>query len=150
MLQQQFLRTSEWKEKESLEDDTNEDTVEFSFKNTFIFDEELTLPLTGDEIITMPHMAMIVRKINSLLLHYELNIVYQTLFLLKCIVEMIKVLVHMFGKGVIISVEGRDINKYIYISKFIETQKKVMIIFHKINSKYYLSVKNVSVTWIIG
>lgn len=51
---------SEWKEKEDLEDDVNEDTVEFSFKNTFIFDEMMTMPLTGDEIIVMPHLAMIV------------------------------------------------------------------------------------------
>lgn len=51
---------SEWKEKEELEDDVNEDTVEFSFKNTFIFDEMMTMPLTGDEIIVMPHLAMIV------------------------------------------------------------------------------------------
>ncbi|VVC32481.1 CD36 family [Cinara cedri] len=49
----------EWKEKENLEDDVNKDTIEFSFRNTFIFDESLTMPLTGDEIIVMPHVAMI-------------------------------------------------------------------------------------------
>jgi hypothetical protein len=51
---------SEWKFKEDLEDDSKSDTVEFSFKNTFIFDEMMTLPLTGEEIITMPHLAMLV------------------------------------------------------------------------------------------
>lgn len=51
---------SEWKEKENLEDDINKDTIEFNFRNTFIFDEMMTLPLTGDEIIVMPHLAMIV------------------------------------------------------------------------------------------
>lgn len=51
---------SEWKEKENLKDDVKSDTVDFNFKNTFIFDEELTLPLTGEEIIVMPHLAMIV------------------------------------------------------------------------------------------
>lgn len=51
---------SEWKEKENLEDDSDADTVEFSFKNTFIFDEKMTKPLTGKEIITMPHLAMLV------------------------------------------------------------------------------------------
>lgn len=59
-----MLWFSEWKEKENLEDDINKDTIEFSFRNTFIFDETMTLPLTGDEIITMPHMAIIVRKTN--------------------------------------------------------------------------------------
>ncbi|XP_026822399.1 sensory neuron membrane protein 1-like [Rhopalosiphum maidis] len=49
----------EWKEKENLIDDIDEDTVEFSFKNTFVFDEMSTLPLTGDEILVMPHLAMI-------------------------------------------------------------------------------------------
>ncbi|XP_025419540.1 sensory neuron membrane protein 1-like isoform X3 [Sipha flava] len=49
----------EWKFKEDLEDDSKSDTVEFSFKNTFIFDEMMTLPLTGEEIITMPHLAML-------------------------------------------------------------------------------------------
>eukprot|EP00102_Acyrthosiphon_pisum_P006877 XP_003240759.3 PREDICTED: LOW QUALITY PROTEIN: sensory neuron membrane protein 1 [Acyrthosiphon pisum] len=49
----------EWKEKENLIDDIDADTVEFSFKNTFVFDEMSTLPLTGDEIIVMPHLAMI-------------------------------------------------------------------------------------------
>jgi len=55
---------SEWKEKENLEDDIQDDTLGFNFKNTFIFDEMMTLPLTGDEIITMPHLALIVRYIT--------------------------------------------------------------------------------------
>lgn len=54
------MQFSEWKEKENLKDDMATDTVEFNFKNTFIFDEQMTLPLTGDEIITMPHIAMMV------------------------------------------------------------------------------------------
>lgn len=41
------------------------DTVEFSFKNTFIFDEKMTKPLTGKEIIIMPHLAMIVSNYNG-------------------------------------------------------------------------------------
>jgi len=55
-----MLYFSEWKEKENLIDDIEADTVEFSFKTTFVFDEMSTLPLTGDEIIVMPHLAMIV------------------------------------------------------------------------------------------
>lgn len=36
-------------------DDDVEDTLKYHFKNTFIFRPDKTLPLTGDEIITMPH-----------------------------------------------------------------------------------------------
>lgn len=61
---------SEWKEKENLKDDIKEDTLDFNFKNTFVFDEELTLPLTGDEIIIMPHLAMIVRCINNIIKYF--------------------------------------------------------------------------------
>ncbi|XP_050524851.1 sensory neuron membrane protein 1-like [Daktulosphaira vitifoliae] len=49
----------EWKEKENLVDDADDDTVEFSFKNTFIFDREKSKPLNGEEIIIMPHMAIL-------------------------------------------------------------------------------------------
>lgn len=67
---------SEWKEKEDLEDDVNADTVEFSFKNTFIFDEMMTLPLTGNEIITMPHLAIIVSFLQEKILSGEFDLIF--------------------------------------------------------------------------
>lgn len=71
---------SEWKEKENLKDDVNSDTVEFNFKNTFIFDELMTLPLTGDEIITMPHLAMIVCYENIIIIIIFISQVKKLLF----------------------------------------------------------------------
>ncbi|XP_063708646.1 sensory neuron membrane protein 1-like [Culicoides brevitarsis] len=59
----------EWKEKWDLVDDEKEDTVEYDMKNTFIFRPDLTLPLTGREIVTIPHPllmgALIVTKRES-------------------------------------------------------------------------------------
>lgn len=71
---------SEWKEKENLKDDVNADTVEFNFKNTFIFDKTMTLPLTGDEIIIMPHFAIIVcYTINIILRKFSIYFLIQVL-----------------------------------------------------------------------
>ncbi|KAJ1531328.1 hypothetical protein ONE63_000012 [Megalurothrips usitatus] len=49
----------EWKEKVDLEDRPEEDTVSFHMQNTFIFNETITAPLTGDELVTIPHAAML-------------------------------------------------------------------------------------------
>ncbi|XP_017775707.1 PREDICTED: sensory neuron membrane protein 1-like [Nicrophorus vespilloides] len=45
----------EWKEKVHIEEDESEDTMTYTIKNTFIFNRELTKPLTGNELVTIPH-----------------------------------------------------------------------------------------------
>lgn len=51
----------EWKEKFNVKDDEIQDTLSFNLRNTFIFRPDLTTPLTGKELITMPHMVLMVR-----------------------------------------------------------------------------------------
>ena len=46
---------SEWKEKLNFYDNETDDTVSFNMKNKFIFNKKKSFPLTGEEIITMPH-----------------------------------------------------------------------------------------------
>lgn len=41
-------------------DDDAADTVEYDMKNTFIFRPDLTLPLTGREIVTIPDPLVMV------------------------------------------------------------------------------------------
>nr|WBU77221.1 sensory neuron membrane protein [Odontothrips loti] len=49
----------EWKEKVDLEDHPADDTVSFHLQNTFIFNETISAPFTGDELVTIPHAAML-------------------------------------------------------------------------------------------
>ncbi|XP_055606895.1 sensory neuron membrane protein 1-like [Uranotaenia lowii] len=45
----------EWKEKYDTADNEEEDTMAFNMRNTWIFRPDLSLPLTGNEMITIPH-----------------------------------------------------------------------------------------------
>ncbi|KAG5683890.1 hypothetical protein PVAND_013150 [Polypedilum vanderplanki] len=53
---------SEWKEKKIIEDDEESDTVTFDMVNTFVFRPDLTeateVGLTGNEIVTIPHLLL--------------------------------------------------------------------------------------------
>lgn len=53
----------ERKGKTDLEDDPEEDTITYHMINTWYFDEELSKPLTGDEIIVIPHLVILVSRI---------------------------------------------------------------------------------------
>lgn len=50
----------EYKTKFGLEDNEEEDTVEYDMKNTWVFRPDLTGDLTGDEVITIPHLFVMV------------------------------------------------------------------------------------------
>lgn len=50
----------EWKEKVDQEQNLDEDTIEFTEKKTFYFNQKLSGALTGDEIVTMAHPLMLV------------------------------------------------------------------------------------------
>lgn len=62
---QQFLTLAHFKSEKKLkydpEDDEEADTLSFNLRNTFFFDKNATYPLTGKEIVTIPHMIMMVR-----------------------------------------------------------------------------------------
>ncbi|XP_073981559.1 sensory neuron membrane protein 1-like isoform X2 [Rhodnius prolixus] len=49
----------EWKEKALFEDDAKEDTVAFNQKTTWIFQKSQSGGLTGEEMITIPHAALL-------------------------------------------------------------------------------------------
>lgn len=53
----------EWKEKVDLVEDTEEDTITFYLKDSFIFRPDLSNGLTGEEIITLPHIFIAVSHI---------------------------------------------------------------------------------------
>ncbi|XP_014250923.1 sensory neuron membrane protein 1-like [Cimex lectularius] len=48
----------EWKGKVDLVDDFEEDTITYSNKNTWYFMEKESYPLTGEEIVTIPHVPL--------------------------------------------------------------------------------------------
>lgn len=39
-----------------------DDTIEFTLQNTYIFRPDLSNGLTGNEIVTMPHLIIVVRN----------------------------------------------------------------------------------------
>ena len=49
----------EWKEKYDQIDNEDDDTLEFTLKNTFIFRPDKSKGLTGEEVITIPHPLVI-------------------------------------------------------------------------------------------
>uniref|UniRef100_T1IC90 Sensory neuron membrane protein 1 n=1 Tax=Rhodnius prolixus TaxID=13249 RepID=T1IC90_RHOPR len=51
-------RYKEFKEKVDLVDDVDEGTITYSNMNTWYFQKEKTLPLTGDEVVTIPHLPL--------------------------------------------------------------------------------------------
>ncbi|KAJ9594586.1 hypothetical protein L9F63_027430, partial [Diploptera punctata] len=49
----------EYKEKAELYDHEEDDTVSFNNRDTFYFNKIKSAPLTGDEIITIPHILIL-------------------------------------------------------------------------------------------
>jgi hypothetical protein len=67
----------EYKEKLDLKDHNEDDTVSFNPRDYFIFKRELSGGLTGDEVITIPHMAILVSLDYSLLNNVRTVRLYQ-------------------------------------------------------------------------
>lgn len=53
---------SEWKEKVNQVEDVNADTIEFTEKKTFYFNQELSGTISGNEIITILHPLLMVLR----------------------------------------------------------------------------------------
>lgn len=53
---------SEWKSKNVLFDDEKEDSVTFELINTYRFRPDLTKGLTGEEVVVVPHLLLMVNK----------------------------------------------------------------------------------------
>lgn len=51
---------SEWKQKFNEVDKDDTDSLEFSLRNKFVFRPDLTLPLTGSEILTVANGILVV------------------------------------------------------------------------------------------
>lgn len=50
-----FACSREWQEKVDLVDHPEDDTIEYAFKNTYIFDQTKSEGLTGEEELILPH-----------------------------------------------------------------------------------------------
>ena len=48
----------DWKIREDIQDDDAKDTVTYTMKDRFIFRSDLSNGLTGDEIVTVPHLII--------------------------------------------------------------------------------------------
>jgi CD36 family len=56
---------SKWISKDNLNDNENEDTVTFDMINVYNFREDLSNGLTGEEMITIPHILALVYKLQK-------------------------------------------------------------------------------------
>lgn len=59
------LLPREYKKKVNLDENVDEDTIEFNAIDTFIFNKEKTLPLTGEEEIIFPNILLLVSANES-------------------------------------------------------------------------------------
>jgi scavenger receptor class B, member 1 len=48
----------EWKERFDIVDDNFKDTISYTLRNRFVFRPDLSNGLTGDEIVTLPHLII--------------------------------------------------------------------------------------------
>lgn len=54
-----LLIYSEWKTRENPDENVIDDTIEFTMVDTFIFRPDKSSGLTGDEMITIPHLVIV-------------------------------------------------------------------------------------------
>lgn len=71
MFRKRYFR--EWKEKLEVVDNDAEDTIEYNPKDVFIFDQEKSGKLTGEEVVTVPHPLIVVSNFVGLC-HYNMEI----------------------------------------------------------------------------
>ena len=62
---QKLYEPREWQEKVDLVDRDIDDTVEYAFKNKYIFRPDLSEGLTGDEELTMPHVFILAMVMSA-------------------------------------------------------------------------------------
>lgn len=55
----------EWKQKLEVKDNVADDTMEYNPVDTFIFDQEKSGKLTGEEVVTVPHPMIVVSNLDS-------------------------------------------------------------------------------------
>nr|AXU25117.1 sensory neuron membrane protein 1-2 [Cyrtorhinus lividipennis] len=67
-------RYEEWKTKEGIVDDPANDEMTYSNVNTFYFKKQETLPLTGDELVTIPHLPMMVSNAGTKITKYDCRV----------------------------------------------------------------------------
>jgi len=58
---------SEYKSKAELLDHEEDDSVSFNNRDTWFFNRQKSVPLTGDEIITIPHILILVKILRRIM-----------------------------------------------------------------------------------
>lgn len=73
ILIQKIYYYREWKEKLEVVDNVADDTMEYNPRDTFIFDQEKSGKLTGEEVVTVPHPLIVVSNLDSPCHHMKIG-----------------------------------------------------------------------------